>query len=159
MVKERQPKAKNKLKKDEFDKLIDRLEKTVDAAQSALDKAALNDEIGLVAFAKVAKIISDTLQRIYQIRFGKAAQEEIMQMIFDLQRHFAMAENVAAERERRVRQKPLIEIVGELHKESEIGANIEDDEADTTARAINYQAEHESELRADLDDAINGLEN
>lgn len=158
MARQKKDTAKASVKKDEFDRLIDRLEKTVDAAQVALDKAALNDEIGLVAFAKVAKIISDTLQRIYQIRFGKAAQEETLQMIADLQKHFAMAEAVSAERERRTRQKPLVEVVGDLYRESEIGVGIETEEEDTTARAIHYQEEHQAELQQELDEAVNNLE-
>ena len=149
-------KAKS-LKMDEFDKLLNRLEASVNTAQTILEKAAENDEIGLTAFAKIAKIISDTLQRIYQIRYGKAAQEETLQMIADLQRLFATSEQMTAERERRVRQKPLIEIVGELYTEEQIGSGVEADEEDTTARAIHFQAEHEAELRSDLDDAIESL--
>lgn len=139
-----------------LEKMLSSLEKSVIQLQNRLDKAQVTD---LADTAKVVKAISEVLSRIYQIRYGKAAQEELLGMISDLQRHFKKAEEHSAERERRARQKPFVEIVqGMLHDEAEITADTEQLEEDTTARARDAQLEYESQLTGELDRAIGDLE-
>jgi len=77
-------------------------------------------EISVQLFASINKMTSETLERIYKIRHGKAAQEEIMMKIGELQRHLSRVEVYNAERERRARSKPLLEIAGKLMEEAEI---------------------------------------
>jgi len=139
-----------------LEKMLSSLEKSVIQLQNRLDTAQVPD---LADTAKVVKAISEVLSRIYQIRYGKAAQEELLGMISDLQRHFKKAEEHSAERERRARQKPFVEIVqGMLHDEAEITADTEQLEEDTTARARDAQLEYESQLTGELDRAIGDLE-
>ena len=139
-----------------LEKMLASLEKSVIQLQSRLDQDKGED---LAGTAKVVKAISEVLSRIYQIRYGKAAQEELLGMIADLQRHFRKAEEHSAERERRARQKPFVEIVqGMLRSEAEITADTEQLEEDTTARARDAQLEFESQLTGELDRAIGELE-
>lgn len=138
-----------------LEKMLTSLEKSVSHLQDRLDKAPDTDTGNA---AKVLKAISDVLSKIYQIRYGKAAQEELLGMISDLQRHFKKAEEHSAERERRARSKPFVEIVqGMLRTEEEITANTEQLEEDTTARARDAQLEYESQLSGELDRAIGEL--
>jgi uncharacterized protein YlxW (UPF0749 family) len=143
-----------------LEKMLSSLEKSVGALQTQLEKQ-MKDASGarMGDHSKVLKAISDVLGRIYQIRYGKAAQEELLGMIADLQRHFRKAEEHSAERERRARQKPFVEIVrGMLKSEAEITADTEQLEEDTTARARDAQLEYESQLQEELERAITSLE-
>lgn len=108
------------VKTDEFASILDDLQTSVKTMQKILATAVTNDEIGLSAFARVSKMIADTLDRIYKIKYGKAAQEETMMMIGELQRHIVKVEEHNAERERRSRSAPLIQVVAQMASEDDL---------------------------------------
>jgi hypothetical protein len=114
--------------KDQFNSILDDLQKSVREMQDMLKDLVKsgNVEISVQLYASINKMTSETLDRIYKIRYGKAAQEEIMLKIGELQRHLAKVETYNAERERRARSKPLMEIAGKLLDESEIIPDAED---------------------------------
>jgi len=113
-------------KQTELDKLVDTLQASVEQMQKILSLAVTNNDIGLSAFARVSKMIADILDRVYKIKFGKAAQEEMMLKIGELQRHIMRVEEHNAERERRSRSKPLIDVIGELINEEAIIPDADD---------------------------------
>ena len=109
-----------------MDHLLDSLRGHVSTIQTMLTLACSNPEVSLSTVAKVSKITADILDRIYKIQHGKAAQEEMMLMIGELQRHLMQVENKNAEKERRARSKPLLEIIGELPREEDIRPDDDD---------------------------------
>lgn len=78
------------------------------------------DAISPADFVRMNKAISETMNNVYKMLHGRAAQEEIVLKIRELQRHLARVESHNAERERRARSKPLIDVVGSLIAEEEI---------------------------------------
>lgn len=143
-------------KRDQFTMMLDELQANVKDMQGMLKELIKTGdvEISVQLFASVNKMTSETMERIYKIRHGKAAQEEIMMKIGELQRHLARVEVYNAERERRARSKPLLEIAGKLMEEAEIipdavdGAIEQDQSSLITPRDRSCQA-----LRASLEEA------
>ena len=111
---------------DEMTFLLNSLQTSVGTMQKILDFAVANNDINLSSFAKISKIMSDILDRIYKIRYGKAAQEEMLMMIGDLQRHITKIEEHNAEKERRARSKPLIDIVGQMAEEDDLAPGVDE---------------------------------
>jgi 5-methylthioribose kinase len=106
----------------EMDAMLDELGVSIKRMQAMMQEEIDVNIMPLEVFARINRTISDTLDRIYKIRYGKAAQEEIQRQIGDLQRNLLKVESVNAERERRSNRKPLVEIVGQLAAESEMRA-------------------------------------
>jgi len=140
------------VKQDELADILDTLQSSVKIMQNILATAVTNNDIGLTAFARVSKMIADILDRIYKIKFGKAAQEETMMMIGELQRHIVKIEAHNAEKERRSRSKPLITVVGELAKEEELQPDTDDLPEESSTAMGSTQADEERQLRRSVED-------
>jgi len=116
MVKKKQ----DQLETDQLNNMLCTLESAIILLQNNINKEVKKGTLDVIATSRVFKLISDSLGQIYKIKFGKAALEKTMQMIGELQMEMAKVEQVNAERERRARSKPLLQVVGELVPEDEI---------------------------------------
>lgn len=140
-------KSAKETQRSEMDQLLDSLRGHVSTIQTMLTVACSNPEVSLSTIAKVSKITADILDRVYKIQHGKAAQEEMMVMIGELQRHLLQVENKNAEKERRSRSKPLLQIIGELPTEDEIKPDEDDDYKEENYRPRDIQAQVDIETQ------------
>ena len=137
---------------EEMTQLLNMLQKSVGNMQKILDFAVANNDINLSSFAKISKTMSDILDRVYKIRYGKAAQEEMLMQIGELQRHITKIEAHNAEKERRARSKPLIEIVGQLATEDDLAPGVNEGlPEEYSLEQGSSEAEAELELRRHIE--------
>lgn len=115
--------AKKAEVKDQLDIMLNTLENAITLLQDNINKEVKKSNLDVVAATKVFKLIADSLGQIYKIKCGKAAQERIIQQIGELQLEMSKVEQINAERERRARSKPFIDIIGDLVEEEEIIAD------------------------------------
>ena len=120
-----QPTSAN-LIEEEFVLMLNQLQILVKALQVVVENEMQKGDIGVETSAKTLKAISDVLDRIYKIRHGKAANEEILRKISEIQLHVMKAEQKNAERERRIRENPRLFVSGKLIDEKEISIKDED---------------------------------
>ncbi len=120
-----QPTSAN-LIEEEFVFMLNQLQILVKALQVVVENEMQKGDIGVETSAKTLKAISDVLDRIYKIRHGKAANEEILRKISEIQLHVMKAEQKNAERERRIRENPRLFVSGKLIDEKEISIKEDD---------------------------------
>jgi hypothetical protein len=122
--------------------LLDRTAAMLEAVQEALEELIKpkpatvgrprKDAISTSDAIKLIKTLTESHREVYKITHGRAAQEEIIMKIRELQRHLARVESHNAERERRARSRPLMDVVGQLAAESEIIDDSDAPERDAT---------------------------
>lgn len=117
---------KQQVIEEEFVLLLNTLQGLVSVLQSTVISELKNGSMSAEGAGKLLKNLSDVLDRIYKIRHGKAARDEIMRKIADIQLHVMKAEQRNAERERRMRENPRLNVTGRLIDEKEIIIKEED---------------------------------
>lgn len=123
--------------------LLDRTASMLETVQEALEElirpkpAAVGrprkDALSTSDAIKLLKTLTESHREVYKITHGRAAMEEIILKIRELQRHLARVESHNAERERRARSKPLMEVVGQLAAEETIIDDSDAPEREATA--------------------------